>query len=171
MVEHINRWDGRFSYPIYAAQSRRLFVAFMYWISRSGDGYLYGPLVALLILLNLQTGLNILICTLMAFVLELPLYVLVKRSVKRPRPFEVHGSVKFLIKPPDKFSFPSGHTAGAFLVSGVLSYFIPAVLVFVFIWALMVGISRIVLGVHYPSDVLAGAILGLGAAFAAIALV
>jgi undecaprenyl-diphosphatase len=57
---------------------------------------------------------------------------------------------------------PSGHTAAAFLMASILSSFYPSVTVFVYLWALSIGFSRVLLGVHYPGDILAGAALGLG---------
>jgi undecaprenyl-diphosphatase len=64
--------------------------------------------------------------------------------------------------PPDKFSFPSGHTMTAFSIALVISYFYRGVELPVYFFACSIAISRIVLGMHFLSDVLAGAILGIG---------
>lgn len=64
-------------------------------------------------------------------------------------------------------SFPSGHTSAAFVIATALSIAFPKryVIVFSFLWAFATGYSRMYLGVHYPSDVIAGAIVGIGSAF------
>lgn len=73
-----------------------------------------------------------------------------------------------LITPPTDYSFPSGHTAASFAVGVLLfrklpkRYGIPALVL-----AALIGFSRLYLGVHYPSDVLAGALLGTGISYAA----
>jgi len=77
----------------------------------------------------------------------------------RPCQFEPHCWSKVL--PPDKFSFPSGHTMTAFSIALVLSYFYPGMEGTLFFFALSIAFSRIVLGMHFLSDVLAGIILGV----------
>ncbi len=95
--------------------------------------------------------------------------LLLKEIVGRPRPFETLADVRVKHRwSAGGFSFPSGHTAGAFSIATILSlrYPRPSVLVPVLTWALMVGYSRIYLGVHYPSDVAGGALVGTVVALA-----
>ena len=68
------------------------------------------------------------------------------------------------IRPSDKYSLPSGHTAAAFLMASLLAAFYPAMAVVVFVWAGCIGASRLLLGVHYLTDLIAGALLGSGCA-------
>lgn len=90
-----------------------------------------------------------------------------KYSVNRPRPFVTYPDI---IKKSDagSKSFPSGHTSSAFALATSLSLEYPKWYVIVpsYMWACTVGYSRMRLGVHYPSDVFAGAVIGAGCAWA-----
>ena len=87
---------------------------------------------------------------------------IMKRFVTRPRPYlaldEVNIWEKFILK---DYSFPSGHTTASFSLATVISVYFPAVAPFVLILALLVGLSRIYLGQHYPSDVFIGSLIGI----------
>lgn len=92
---------------------------------------------------------------------------IVKRSVGRPRP-TVRLALESLIDVPDRFSFPSGHACAAMAVAIGFSVVYPALSVLLLLAAWLVGISRVVLGVHYPGDVLAGQLIAL---FSALPLI
>jgi undecaprenyl-diphosphatase len=83
----------------------------------------------------------------------------VKRLVGRPRPTHVHGVA--LIDIPDRFSFPSGHACAAMAVALGFAAAFPALTLPLLAIAWLVGISRVVLGVHYPGDVLVGQAIAL----------
>jgi len=140
-------------------------------ISFSGDGYLYGLMGILVPLLYPQAGISFLMAGLLAFLLELPLYWVLKRSFKRRRPFHVVQALAPLLKPSDEFSFPSGHTTAAFMMSCLVASFFPAAALPMYLWAALVGMSRVMLRVHFISDVLAGAALGTGIALLSLAIV
>lgn len=90
-----------------------------------------------------------------------------KASIARQRPYDSYPGQLEVYKPEDDFSMPSGHTSGAFATATALTLKYPKwyVAVPAFLWAGSIGFSRMHLGVHYPSDVLAGAVLGAGSAF------
>jgi membrane-associated phospholipid phosphatase len=91
----------------------------------------------------------------------------IKQLVKRPRPFLTDLRLTPVYRP-GEYSFPSGHTSSAFSAMTSLSRCYPKWYVIApsFVWAAGVGYSRTYLGVHYPTDVTAGAVLGTGTAFA-----
>jgi undecaprenyl-diphosphatase len=88
------------------------------------------------------------------------LYKWLKGKTLRPRPYEVHQDIWLTGTPLDKFSFPSGHTLHAVVFSLVAIGYYPALAIIVVPFAVIVGLSRVVLGLHYPSDVIAGAVIG-----------
>jgi membrane-associated phospholipid phosphatase len=89
-----------------------------------------------------------------------------KYTIKRPRPFESYPIIEKESSGGSP-SFPSGHTSDAFALATSLSLTYPKWYIIApsFLWAGAVGYSRMDLGVHYPSDILAGAILGAGCAW------
>ncbi len=99
--------------------------------------------------------------------------LLIKPLVMRPRPCDVSTAVNLLITCPKTSSFPSGHTTAAFAAVSALAFGkAPRKLVVpVTVAAFVMGCTRLYLYVHYPSDVLAGAVLGVFLGFVAVSLV
>lgn len=86
---------------------------------------------------------------------------IIKNIFARPRPFIADGSFQLLIPIPSGYSFPSGHTASSFAIAGVLWFNKVPYRKTIMTLAALMGFSRLYLYVHYPSDVIVGAILGL----------
>ncbi|HEV7123075.1 MAG TPA: phosphatase PAP2 family protein [Rhodanobacter sp.] len=84
------------------------------------------------------------------------LYRTLKRRTRRLRPFRVHSGVAARAPPVDEYGFPSGHTLHALSFGIVAASWFPVLTLF----AVLVAMSRVILGLHYPTDVLAGAALG-----------
>lgn len=160
-VNSVTHWDVFFLNKIFRLDGKKLVHAAVPWLSHSGDGYYYLGLPILIYLINPEKALPFLTAAMTAFAVELPLYKLMKSFIKRDRPCESLSEVYKRISPSDRFSFPSGHTAAAVVIATLISYFFPLFCLPAFIWALLVGFSRIYLGVHYPTDVLASLFIGL----------
>jgi undecaprenyl-diphosphatase len=139
-------------------------------ISKIGDGhYLYATLAALLWidgLLALPTALRAIAAAAACHVL----YRWLKNGTARVRPFELLDDLVPHVPALDKYSFPSGHTchAVAFAWVAVAGYGWLGLLLIPF--ACLVALSRVVLGLHFPTDVVAGAALGSTVALAALAI-
>ncbi len=159
-LERLRLWDHalciRFNWAVRIAPVCRVFRC----ISRLGDGvFWYSLMLALLAIDGTRafepvarmaaTGL---VCTL--------LYKWLKSKTSRPRPFAVENAVRAGADPLDPFSFPSGHTLHAVAFSVVSVAFYPMLGWLLVPFTVLVAVSRVVLGLHYPSDVLAGAALG-----------
>jgi undecaprenyl-diphosphatase len=134
--------------------------ALMRLFSRIGDGYAWVALGGGLCFLSAE-GVHLLSQFAAGFAVELTLYRVVKQRLSRPRPFVSLPLVTRLIQPPDEFSFPSGHTAAAFVMATIGGWTFPHLLAPLVVLAMFIGISRVYLGVHYPSDVVAGCFLGI----------
>ncbi len=85
-----------------------------------------------------------------------------KRLTGRRRPCQIEPHCWATLLPPDQFSFPSGHTMTAFAVAIPLSLFYPTLTIGLLFCALSIAMSRILLGMHFLSDVVAGALIGTG---------
>jgi undecaprenyl-diphosphatase len=94
------------------------------------------------------------------------LFRVLKKCVGRKRPCQIEPHCWCELLPPDQFSFPSGHTITAFAVAVPLGLFYPALLMGLLFCAASVAISRVLLGMHFLTDVLAGCTLGVGLGYA-----
>jgi undecaprenyl-diphosphatase len=133
--------------------------------SRLGDGWLWLA-AALLLLATGSRGLEVLLAGAVSAGLANVLLVWVKANVRRARPCERAKPCHFDVDPlswfpSDRFSFPSGHALNAFAIGSVLALAFPLAAVPVLALAASIAVSRVVLGLHWVSDVLAGAIAGL----------
>ena len=92
--------------------------------------------------------------------LSLAIYKLLKQGTSRPRPCDSHPAIRRHAPALDQYSFPSGHTMHAVGFTVVIGLHQPALALMLLPFALLISLSRMVLGLHYPSDVLAGAAIG-----------
>jgi undecaprenyl-diphosphatase len=157
LCRHLNR----------GAASRSLRFVFRL-ASRLGDGVIWYVLVGVLPLLYGRAAMRPAISMAITGIIGLLIYKWLKHTLVRERPFIRHPGITLAMPPLDRYSFPSGHTlhAAAFTWQAV-SFFPELAWVLVPI-ASLIAASRVVLGLHYPSDVLAGGAIGAGLATSAI---
>lgn len=132
--------------------------------SRLGDGvFWYMLMIGILIMAGADGVLPVVHMGLAGFSGTL-LYKWLKGKTLRPRPYEVRQDIWLAGAPLDKFSFPSGHTLHAVIFGIVALHYYPQLAIILVPFVVMVALSRVVLGLHYPSDVLAGALIGVAIA-------
>ena len=134
--------------------------------TRLGDGWLWYSLSVLLLLFGGPQRYAAVSASALATIVGVGVFKLLKRLSHRQRPCQLEPHCWSKVLPPDRFSFPSGHTMTAFSIALVLTYFYRGVEVPVFFFACSIAISRIVLGMHFLSDVLAGAAIGSALGYA-----
>ncbi len=128
--------------------------------SRLGDGVFWYVLMIVLLLQYQGTAIPAVFHMIVVGLIGTACYKFIKGKTLRPRPFNVYPAIVCTGKTLDQFSFPSGHTMHAVGFSIVAIAYFPALIWLVLPFSVMVGLSRPILGLHYPSDVLAGAALG-----------
>jgi undecaprenyl-diphosphatase len=167
-LAQLRLWDHALCIRCNRAMHIPLFRPTLRIASRLGDGvFWYALMLALLAFHGTQAFIPVAhlaatgaVCT--------ALYKWLKSKTSRPRPYAVEAAVCAGADPLDAFSFPSGHTLHAVAFSIVAVAYYPALAWLLVPFSCLVAASRVVLGLHYPSDVLAGA--GIGALIAQVSL-
>jgi undecaprenyl-diphosphatase len=130
--------------------------------TRGGDGWLWYAMGLAILLLGGKTRFEALGAAGLSSALSVLLFSRLKRLTGRRRPCQIAPHCWATLLPPDQFSFPSGHTMTAFAVAIPLSLFYPTLSIGLLFCALSIATSRILLGMHFLSDVVAGALIGTG---------
>jgi undecaprenyl-diphosphatase len=128
--------------------------------SRLGDGPFWYGLMAVLVLVDGRDGLAASLHLAATGAIALLVYKLLKRWTRRPRPFASDVRIRAWVAPLDEFSFPSGHTLHAVAFTLVALAHYPALAWLLIPFSASVAASRVVLGLHYPSDVQAATVIG-----------
>lgn len=128
--------------------------------SRLGDGVIWYAMLALLPVLYGREALKPVAIMAITGVVGVLLYKVLKRVCVRERPFITHTSISLAMAPLDRYSFPSGHTLHAVAFTWQAAAQFPELSWVLVPLATLIAASRVVLGLHYPTDVLAGAALG-----------
>ncbi|HEY4338407.1 MAG TPA: phosphatase PAP2 family protein [Steroidobacteraceae bacterium] len=135
---------------------RRLFQV----VSRLGNGVIWYALLLALPLLRGRAGLRPALVMALIGVIGVALYKLLKQTLVRERPFITHSGISLHAAPLDRYSFPSGHTLHAVAFTWQAVAHVPELGWVLVPFASLVAASRVVLGLHYPTDVLVGAAIG-----------
>lgn len=160
----LTRWELNWCLRFNGAIKKQGLITLFMVVSKLGDGVFWYLLMASMMLTGGQPALPAVGRMLATGLLCLMLYKWLKAKTGRPRPFTRNGQIRVSMPPLDQFSFPSGHTLHAVAFSIVAVSHQPRLGWLVLPFTILVALSRLVLGLHYPSDVLAGALLGAGIA-------
>jgi undecaprenyl-diphosphatase len=156
LMRHVHRW--------HAPRWLRLW---MVCATRGGDGWVWYAMGLVVLLFGGDTRLLAVGSAALATGAGIGVFLYLKKLTGRKRPCAIEPHCWSTLLPPDQFSFPSGHTITAFAVCVPLTLYYPALLVGLLFCAVSVALSRVLLGMHFLSDVLAGAAIGAGLGFAA----
>ena len=170
IAERLAAIDERCSARLARAKPPRWFRVWMIWASRAGDGWLWGGVGLAVLSAGGPARLRTFGAAAIASIAGIGVFAWLKRRIGRRRPPHVHAWAS--IAAPDRFSFPSGHTIAAFAVAAAIAGVdggrgVDLSLLFL---ASSVGLSRLALGLHYLSDVVAGAAIGAAIGIGAAAL-
>ncbi|MDX1914335.1 MAG: phosphatase PAP2 family protein [Methylophilus sp.] len=129
-------------------------------VSRLGDGVFWYTLMAAILVIQQTEGIQPFLHMALAGATGTIVYKWLKLKTLRPRPYQVRQDVWVAGKALDHFSFPSGHTLHAVVFGLIAITYYPVLSIVLIPFMLMVAMSRVILGLHYPSDVAAGATIG-----------
>lgn len=160
MLERIQAWDNRMLSKLAKRHTNKLNKIMVFVTKTGNNGYVWFALtIPLLIIYRFRlVGYT----TVLAMIISaLSGEVTIKHIVGRVRPCNRDFGKDLLIKHPAHYSFPSGHTSSSFAVTMVMFFMMPILFVPVLVYACLMAFSRIYLLVHYPTDVIAGMVLGV----------
>jgi undecaprenyl-diphosphatase len=160
-LNRMNHFDSTLCVKVSHTSQYRLVRAWFRLISRLGDGLFWYTLLIGILLVQRETAWMPVLHIIATGLSGTLIYKWLKGKTLRPRPYQVLQDVLLTGKPLDYFSFPSGHTLHAAAFAFMTLFYYPSLAMLVIPFSLMVAVSRVVLGLHYPSDVLAGAIIGI----------
>jgi len=160
MFHYLDKTEERFCKFLNRASYRPYINSSFSTISRLGNGVFWYVLILSLPLFYGLAALPIMMQMASTGLLGVLIYKVLKNKLVRQRPFITHSNIKLGTAPLDEYSFPSGHTLHAVCFSSILIAYYPEWAVLVIPFTILIGLSRPVLGLHYPSDVIVGAFIG-----------
>ncbi len=170
MLSRMQAIDSALCVTVSQTSQYRLIREWFRIISRLGDGVFWYILMFAILVTQQADGIKPVLHMLAAGLSGTLIYKWLKHKTHRPRPYQVRQDVFLSGKPLDHFSFPSGHTLHAVAFGLVALFYFPVLAIVLISFIVMVAMSRVILGLHYPSDVLAGAAIGYVIAFISIGL-
>ena len=157
LMRRVNRW-----------RPPRWVRLWMLYATRCGDGWLWYPLGFLILAAGGSERVPALASGLGATGTGILIFRWLKRRIGRARPCSMNEHCWSTLLPPDQFSFPSGHTITAFAIAGTIGYSYPVLSGGLWFCASSVAVSRVILGMHFLTDVIVGAAMGSFLAIVAV---
>jgi len=170
MLGYIANGDQRLMRRVNRWKPPRWIRLWMILATRAGDGWLWYVLGTLVLVFGGESRFAAVTAASVSCGLGAALFLVLKRLAGRKRPCAIAPHCWATLLPPDQFSFPSGHSICAFAFALSIGLFEPSLMYGLLFCALSVAISRIMLGLHYLSDVLVGSLIGAGLGYACCTL-
>lgn len=162
MLESLLNIDGGVLLFIQESIRNPILNSIMIFITTLGDGGYIWIAATILLLIPKKTrkvGIMSAVALLGSLIIN---NEIIKNLVKRPRPFVTFTDLQIIIPTPSQYSFPSGHTSSSFAAAAVFYRHLPKKLgIPSVVLAGLIGFSRLYVGVHYPTDVIAGVVMGI----------
>ncbi len=159
IIKFMSQIDDKLFLKIFKDNRRGYFKSFMKLMSRLGDGYVWAFLYFSLYMFRIKYAILYFARAAAAVFICIFVFLYIKSFLSRMRPYKKHDKIPIMY-PPDKHSFPSGHTMVGFAISfSVGSYSFGSAILFYTI-ASLIAFSRVYVGLHYPLDVICGIVLG-----------
>jgi undecaprenyl-diphosphatase len=158
-LHHLTAWDQAASRHCNRINHHRV-GGFFALVSRLGDGWVWFAVMAMLPVIHGDGAVMVSLVMLVTGALATVIYKVIKHSTHRLRPCERSPDLLLTVAPLDRFSFPSGHTLHAVCFTVIASSIFPTWTWILVPFTVLVGLSRLVLGLHYVSDVVVGACIG-----------
>jgi undecaprenyl-diphosphatase len=160
MWKFISVRDHRLMHRVHRWRAPRWIRLWMVYSTRGGDGWLWSMLGLAVLLFGGSAAFLAVAASGLAAAIGIALFIWLKRKAGRRRPCDIEPHCWADLLPPDRFSFPSGHSITAFAVTLPLVMQYPAIMLVLMFCAVSVAVSRVVLGLHFLSDVVAGSAIG-----------
>ena len=159
IIKFMSQIDDKLFLKIFKDNRRGYFKSFMKLMSRLGDGYVWAFLYFSLYMFRIKYAILYFARAAAAVFICIFVFLYIKSFFSRMRPYKKHDKIPIMY-PPDKHSFPSGHTMVGFAISfSIGSYSFGSAILFYTI-ASLIAFSRVYVGLHYPLDVICGIVLG-----------
>lgn len=163
MIRMINAGDRKVMLRLNQWRAPQWIRRWMVLATRAGDGWLWFAVALVLLLAGGERRFDALRAAFASLVAGQVVFLVLKQCIGRERPCATEQHCWARLLPPDRFSFPSGHTITAFALAVPLGLYYPSypsLLAGLIFCAMSIASSRVLLGLHYLSDVLAGIVIG-----------
>jgi undecaprenyl-diphosphatase len=160
--EFIQARDHQVMRRVHRWRAPRWLRVWMVFASRLGDGWIWYSVGIVLLLFGGDLRFIAFAASATAEAATVVLFRAMKKSSKRKRPCHLEAHCWAHVLPPDQFSFPSGHSMSAFAIAIPLCIFYPELQAALLVLSVSIAVSRVVLGMHFVSDVVVGSLLGAG---------
>ena len=160
--EFIQARDHQVMRRVHRWRAPRWLRVWMVFASRLGDGWIWYSVGIALLLFGGDLRFIAFAASVTAEAATVVLFRAMKKASKRKRPCHLEAHCWAHVLPPDQFSFPSGHSMSAFAIAIPLCIFYPELQAALIVLSVSIAVSRVILGMHFVSDVVVGSLLGAG---------